>query len=366
MRKLRLKNKISIITVIIVFYAVLLGNSLNVKAYDSVELILSETGASSPPLFTDGSVPVVPGSKISQKFNIKNNTDRDYSIVGFRMTNFEITRGSDKIQDTSLIDYFTRSVRVKLEEKKPLWTATIFDGTMAELLDNGGIRLGKNKISISKGRLKEFLITVSMDAETDNRVQGIKVSFGTDFDAVSDDGSSANTGGGIIGGGSGVIGGTGTDSQGAGGAGAQDTGDGGTGSGGVGAVGSIETRVPDTNPITGNKALGGSNSLTPSSGTDSGRGIVAVPTGGDTDSPTVPAGGSGDTPSINQFQGGNTESANIPVITPNGNTGIKSDEWHKPSIPVKNSSFLYIEILLILGIISGCTGLILILRKNKS
>jgi hypothetical protein len=291
------KINISIIMAILVLCGLLLGNTIYVKAYDNVELILSESGAASPPIFSGGSPPIAPGSHISQKFSIKNSTNKSYNIVGFKFTNFKLVyNGSDEIEDTSLINHFTDNIKITLETDGSIFNTNIFNGTMSELLKNNGISIDKNIISISKGGSKKFLINVYMNELADNSLQGLQANFGTNFNAVSDDGSSANTGGG------------------------------GAGSG-------------------GNTGPGGTN-ITPTTG---------GPMAGDTNQPTT------------QPQGGEqgTGSTNIPVSTTNSTDNTKQGGVNLPSSLTKTGSFIDTETLLTIGILATCSGLILILKKNK-
>jgi hypothetical protein len=107
---------------------------------NDVNLIFSENGESSPPIF-DGDDPfLAPGITINKKFNIQNKTIRSYCIGGIKINNFRLKDSNDSlITDSSIINYFCDKVKCKIEKIGWINNEIIYEGKLEDLVAQDGV-----------------------------------------------------------------------------------------------------------------------------------------------------------------------------------------------------------------------------------
>ncbi|HEY5560219.1 MAG TPA: hypothetical protein VIK72_00430 [Clostridiaceae bacterium] len=161
---------------------------------NDVNLIISEKGESSPPIFNSSDSLLAPGINISKRFDIQNKTTRNYYIGGITVKNFRIKDSSNSlITDLSIINYFCDNVKCKIGKveliNNQISNETIYEGKLSDLVAQDGVSINNENLTISSGNSKKIAIEIAMDNNVDNRVQGLSCNLDIQIVAISKDNS---------------------------------------------------------------------------------------------------------------------------------------------------------------------------------
>lgn len=171
-------------------------NRIDAEVND-VNLILSENGEKSLPIF-DGSDPLLaPGININKKFNIQNKTKESYFICGIKVNNFKLKDFNDsEITDLSKLDYFCEKVKCKIQKVRwinnQIYNETIYEGKLADLVAQNGIVISNESLIIANGSKEKFAMEIGMDNTDDNTLQGFSANLNIEIVAISKDNNNIN------------------------------------------------------------------------------------------------------------------------------------------------------------------------------
>lgn len=180
-------------------FITLIFNIVNVKANEknTINLILSEKGEISLPVFGVTDDYIYPGVEINKDFVLKNVTKKKYKIRNITLKNFEIKDINGKAlddrneSDLKLIEEFYESTQCIVR-----YEGDFNDNTNIKELIKG--KTFEDEITIPSGDGKNINIGIAMKKSAENNMQGLQANFDMVFNAVTFTGNSQNAGGELV------------------------------------------------------------------------------------------------------------------------------------------------------------------------
>ena len=190
MKKIKSRITLLLALVLVALFIIPLLSMLNVKANEKnvVNLVLSENGEISPPVFDIIDGAMYPGAVINKDFVLRNTTNKKYKIENIGLKDFNIKDISGKVLDVNnegdlkLIEEYYKSNECIVSCEGIFNNKILYADDIKELIK--GKTLEKD-ITISKDNEKKFNVVVSMKTSSGNNMQGLQANFNIVFNAVS-------------------------------------------------------------------------------------------------------------------------------------------------------------------------------------
>lgn len=184
------KKKYLVKVVVVTLFIISIINIVDVKANErtTINLILSENGEISPPVFDISDEYIYPGAEINKDFVLKNGTQNDYNIQNIELKNFSIKDIDGKIldfyndSDLKIIEEFYKSIQCSISYEGTFSDKTLYADDIKELIKG---KTFEKEISISSGNGKNINVAIAMKKEAGNNMQGLQANFDIVFNAIS-------------------------------------------------------------------------------------------------------------------------------------------------------------------------------------
>jgi LPXTG-motif cell wall-anchored protein len=182
-----------------VVFIVLFFNIVNVKANEksTTNLVLSEKGEISLPVFIISDDYIYPGAEINKEFVMKNTTQKEYKIRNITLKNFKIK----DINGKELDDHNDSDLKIIEEFYDSIQFIVRYEGGFNDKTNVKELIKGKtleDEIPISSGDRENINVAFAMKTSAGNNMQGLQAKFDMVFNAVSFSENSQNTEGELV------------------------------------------------------------------------------------------------------------------------------------------------------------------------